>query len=644
MSLNSKKISKPTEIEDIIPVGFSMCDKTHSIFCRTKESPEKIYITSSEKNDFINFSKNKREVVFKNRFLQKKLKPENIDNIIYSINDENGKKNEIITFTNKDDKENHLYFASAKDKDKWLVQGPVLSIKERGGIISNYINEGNRFLYCGESSLYVLSTQDFRKWKGDANPILKPRPGFFDKDGIKFIDSKVTETGILVFYDSSIKDGQNIKIQIGIAMFSLANPSKIIWRTDEPIYTDKVPYKKDFTCKGIIFTDDRLAVYWYSKSMGILSTTLPLPFSSKLKMIGINKLNKHRENPIISPDQSKGKEWMNEGVFNPAAIVLNNKVHLLFRAVGNDGVSRVGYSSSYDGLNFDRINLNPVFHLSKSRFGGSSDSSFDKIEAEKLKSKDENGRYDPVMYPSGGSWGGCEDPRLVQVGDRIYMTFNAFDGWDFVRVGYTSIKETDFEKGIWNWEKPELISPVGQINKNWVIFPEKINGKFAILHSLTPEVQVDYVDKLEDLSSGRRVIKSKFERPKPRSRWDTWVRGAGPSPIKTDDGWLVFYHAISADEPTRYKLGVMLLDLKNPRQILARASSPILLPDMWYENESKPGIVYACGAVIKDGTLFVYYGGGDKFVCVATIPFIDFMNDLKNITERVPLISKVIFS
>lgn len=613
-------INKKIKEEAIIPLGFCGYNNGQSILCKTVEQPNKIVIVHSSKDDFIHFSRQKHDVIFKNKFLSKKLKPEYIDDIILSKVCDGS----IVTFTYSENGVRTLYRAvSNKLENEWIVQGS-LDVNERGGIVSDYVCGGDYYLYYGESSIFYSQSKDLKNWKNENEPVLKPRPGFFDNDKIKFIDSKVTASGILVFYDASIKTKKGIKIQIGVALFSLSNPNKLIWRTTEPIYEEDTLYKKDFVCKGILFKEDKLSIYWYSKSTGIVNVLLAVPFSSSYILEGIKKLEKCDNNPIISPEEDKS--WMNEGVFNPAAIVIKDKTHLLFRAVGSDGISRVGHTSSVDGINFEKVNPKPVFHLSKTHFGAS----------EK--------RFDPVIYPSGGSWGGCEDPRLVKVNDTVYMTFNAFDGWDFIRVGYTSIKEKDFEKGIWNWTKPALISPQGQINKNWVIFPEKINGQFAILHSLTPEVQVDYVERLEDLSSGRKLIKSKFERPAPRTKWDTWVRGAGPSPVKTDDGWLVFYHAISADEPTKYKLGVLLLDLKDPRKVLARASSPILLPEKWYENESKPGIVYACGAVIKDDTLFIYYGGGDKFVCVATVPFKDFMESLRNITERVPIISKIVFS
>ena len=78
----------------------------------------------------------------------------------------------------------------------------------------------------------------------------------------------------------------------------------------------------------------------------------------------------------------------------------------------------------------------------------------------------------------------------------------------------------------------------------------------------------------------------------------------------------------------------MLLDLQDPRKVLARSQGPILAPDMWYENDWKPGIVYACGAIVKDSTLFVYYGGGDKTVSAATIPLNELLDAL--LAGRVP--------
>lgn len=314
-------------------------------------------------------------------------------------------------------------------------------------------------------------------------------------------------------------------------------------------------------------------------------------------------LERYHNNPVLSPQSHQ--EWEACGVFNPAAYLdSNNMVHLLYRAIGTDGVSRLGYAKSSDGVSIDERSTYPVFFIEQPRAIGMPM------------------RYDPIMYPSGGSWGGCEDPRLVRVDDRIYLSFNAFDGWDFIRIGLTSIKESDFIAGRWNWKKPVLISPNGQIHKNWLIFPEKINGKFAIIHSISPEVLVDYRDSLEAIGTTEPAIESPVgpRTAKREDSWDWMLRGAGCPPIKTDKGWLVLYHAVEKHETHKYKIGVLLLDLIDPTKIIARSPGPLLTPDCWYENDGKPGIVYVCGAIIRDDMLMLYYGGGDMHTCVAQAP------------------------
>ena len=69
-----------------------------------------------------------------------------------------------------------------------------------------------------------------------------------------------------------------------------------------------------------------------------------------------------------------------------------------------------------------------------------------------------------------------------------------------------------------------------------------------------------------------------------------------------------------------YNVGAMLLDLVDPTKVLYRATAPVLVPDEQYENDGKPGVVYASGAVILHDNLMVYYGGGDRHVCIAQTP------------------------
>ena len=212
------------------------------------------------------------------------------------------------------------------------------------------------------------------------------------------------------------------------------------------------------------------------------------------------------------------------------------------------------------------------------------------------------------------------------------MIYTAFDGWGSVRLALSSIRLADFKNQRWHWKKPILISPPGQIHKNWVLFPEKINGKFVLLNSVSPVISISYLDDL-NFKSGE-FIESRFGGTGRTYTWDNLIRGAGPPPIKTPYGWLLLYHAMDYRDCNRYKIGAMILDEKDPTQVLYRSRRPILEPDMPYENEGfKTGVVYSCGAAVKDGELFVYYGGADKVSCVASAPFDKFLNDLRKDAE-----------
>lgn len=330
-------------------------------------------------------------------------------------------------------------------------------------------------------------------------------------------------------------------------------------------------------------------------------------------------LKKSLHNPILRPGNNP---WTAEAVMNPAAVVINGRTHLIYRAIGMDGVSRLGYASSADGVTFDHILQYPAYMARNPH-----------NLAHHLR------RYSPVMYPSGGSWGGCEDPRMVVIDGRIYVTFNMFENWK-LRVAVIMMDVEDFiANKFYAWEGPIILSHSDR-DKNWVIFPEKIWGRFAVLHSIIGEdahhVRIEYVDDFADLS------KRKFKSPDPQTvsdkqiAWHVHTRSAGPPPVRTDRGWLVFYHANDATEGHKYKLGALLLDLVDPTKILHRAISPVLSPDEYYENDGKPGIVYACGAVVRpstslgtsEPTLFIYYGGADKVVCVATAPLGPFLDGL----------------
>jgi predicted GH43/DUF377 family glycosyl hydrolase len=310
---------------------------------------------------------------------------------------------------------------------------------------------------------------------------------------------------------------------------------------------------------------------------------------------------KYWGNPIISPEPSR--PWESFQTFNAGAILLGGRVHLLYRAIGDDQVSRFGYASSRDGFNVDERFPTPVY-----------------------------GReFAPGPFTSlslsGGGYYGCEDPRLVELEGRIYVTYNAF-GPEELRVGLTSISVEDFLNKRWRWSSEKLITPPGEVHKNFVIFPERIGGRIAILHSISPKISITY---LEDLKfEEAEWVKSHYLPTAVAGGWEAELKGCGPPPIKTDDGWLLFYHAIDKREPWKYKVGAMLLDLEDPEKMICRSKMPVLEPDQWYENRGyKPGVVYSCGAIMKDGKLILYYGAADNYVCAAYTWLDEFLLALK---------------
>jgi len=342
-------------------------------------------------------------------------------------------------------------------------------------------------------------------------------------------------------------------------------------------------------------------------------TTLPslstIKRTESKKPLNSLLLRRFRRNPVLAP-VPRG-HWESKATFNPSAVYGKGKVHLVYRAIGTDDVSSIGYATSKNGFSFTSRSPYPVF-------------------TERQRAQQNVTAGPPLSYLSGGGWnGGSEDPRLTLIGDRIYMLYTSFDGWGSVRIALTSIHLDDLTTDRFHWRAPVYISPMGEIHKNWVLFPEKIRGKYAILHAVSPKVSIAYVNDLAEFDGTKHIESVHPNGTGNAKSWDKMIRGAGPAPLKTKHGWLVLYHAMDTEDPNRYKLGAMLLDLKNPTIIRARSHSPILEPDEWYENEGyKSGVVYACGAVIVRGKLLVYYGGADKVACVASAPLAPFLKEL----------------
>ena len=310
------------------------------------------------------------------------------------------------------------------------------------------------------------------------------------------------------------------------------------------------------------------------------------------------RLTKVGCNPIVAPVPGHG--WESRQTFNAAAVEIEGRVHMLYRAVGDDWVSRIGYAASRDGFTIAERLPSPIYACERI------------VSEESLPLP-----HGTPNFSSGGYHVGCEDPRATVIGDTVYMIFVAFDGYSIPRLALTSIKRDDFLARRWHWRPARVISRPGVIDKSGALLPEKINGKYVVFHRIFPNILIDFVDSLDfsrgEYLEGRHAICIR------RDKWDSRKVGVGPPPVKTSKGWLLIYYAVDERDDKRYKIGAMLLDLDDPTKVLHRSSAPILEPSAGYENNGhKAGVAYPCGAAVLGGRLFVYYGGADSVVCVAT--------------------------
>lgn len=336
-------------------------------------------------------------------------------------------------------------------------------------------------------------------------------------------------------------------------------------------------------------------------------------------------LRKHHANPIIEPRAHLA--WESKATFNPGAVEVGGKIHLLYRAIGDQDISVVGHAVSYDGLTIHERFDEPAY--------------IPELIPDAKQRIAKRTNVSGIYASGGGWWGGSEDPRATYLkeDERVYMLYVAYDGWSPPRVALTSIGIDDFIKRNWNaWSQAKIISMPPEelaknprfadvVDKNACLLPEKINGKYVVFHRIYPDILVDFVDNLDFEDE---YLKGEFKiSPRP-GYWDSRKVGAGAPPIRTKEGWLLIYQAVGNQDPGRYKIGAMILDMHDPTKVLYRSNQPVLTPQEWYENTGwKYGVVYPCGAVAKDGTLFIYYGGADSFVCVATANLDEFVEHLK---------------
>lgn len=380
-------------------------------------------------------------------------------------------------------------------------------------------------------------------------------------------------------------------------LLDLNDPRKIIGRTSGPIVVPEEQYEMAGYIPNVVFPSGALleknilTIYYGAADTtacavrvhieDLLNTMCPA-FKDKWQF------SRYERNPIIIPN--KNHPWESKATFNPAAIYLDGKIHILYRTSSDDNTSCIGYASTQNGFDIIERLADPVY-----------------VPREEFEKKKINGNS------------GCEDPRLTKIGKNIYMCYTAFDGIGPPRVAISSISEKDFLKHIWKWERPFLITPAGFDDKDTCIFPERLKDGYFIMHRVNNEVCGDY---FKTLDFSHESVKKCIRIIGPRNNcWDSLKVGISAQPLKTKHGWLMLYHGVSKSHST-YRIGAMLLDIKDPAIVLSRSTDPVFEPQEQYEKYGiVNNVVFPCGMVLKGKILYIYYGGADTVTGVATMDY-----------------------
>lgn len=294
------------------------------------------------------------------------------------------------------------------------------------------------------------------------------------------------------------------------------------------------------------------------------------------------KLRRLSDQPILEPIPNH--PWESAAVFNCGVAIQDQRMVMIYRAADRDFstigdekpdalrkfTSSLGYAVSDDGIHFTR-QAHPIFQ----------------------------GQGEQEAW-------GVEDPRLSRIDDRYYMLYTAFGGrsWDDHRISMATSND------LLTWERHGVV--LDEPNKDAGLLETKVGGKYMLFHRRMPHIWSAFSEDLH-LWHDHQIVMETLA-----GGWEEKKIGIAGQPIPTRQGYLMLYHAV--DDRKVYRLGAALLDGDDPTRVVRRLPRPILEPEMpWERAGHVPNVVFSCGQVVKDGFLYVYYGGADTVIGVAGI-------------------------
>jgi len=300
---------------------------------------------------------------------------------------------------------------------------------------------------------------------------------------------------------------------------------------------------------------------------------------------------RHEGNPIITV---RDLPYSANSVFNAGATAINGQTLLLMRVEDRRGISHLTAARSSDGVRDWRIDEKPTLTPS------------------------------PETYPE-EIWG-IEDPRITRIEDENF--------WALLYTSYSRggplISLATTEDFITFRRHGPVMPPE---DKDAALFPVRFRGRWAMLHrpvSAFPDtaahIWLSFSPDLKHWGDHRILIPARKG-----GWWDAKKIGLSPPPMRTDKGWLILYHGVRITAAGAiYRLGLALLDLDDPRKVIARSDEWVFSPEDNYEVFGDVDkVVFPCGWVADNDEVRLYYGGADKCIALATARLSEMLDWLK---------------
>jgi len=300
---------------------------------------------------------------------------------------------------------------------------------------------------------------------------------------------------------------------------------------------------------------------------------------------------RHENNPIITV---KDLPYPANSAFNAGATSFGGETLLLMRVEDRRGISHLTVARSRNGIDNWRIHDRPALTPR------------------------------PETHPE-EIWG-IEDPRITFI-EELDLWAIAYTSYSKAGPLVSLATTVDFE----DFKRRGPIMPPE--DKDAALFPVRFKGRWAMLHrpvstfhAAGAHIWISYSPDLKHWGDHRILIPARKG-----SWWDANKVGISPPPFQIDEGWLLLYHGVkSTASGAIYRLGLALLDLEDPRRVIARSDQWIFGPEEEYETFGDVNkVVFPCGWLRAGDTLRLYYGGADKCIALATASISDLLNWLK---------------